>query len=78
MARWMVEACMLLLSENTLAARPVGAMSTRRWPSEWRVYTMAAASEVLPVPAEPLITMTASCLRSARKREKTVRASYWS
>ncbi len=74
----MVLASIPLLMEKTFAARPVGAMSTSRCPREWSVYTMAEASDVLPVPAEPRITITASCLRSARKCEKTLRALYWS
>ena len=78
MRRWMVNAACPAYSEKTLAARPVGASSTSFCPSVVIAFTMAAASVVLPVPAEPRITMTASGWRSVMNRAKVSMASFCS
>ncbi len=62
------------LSASTLAARPVGAMSTTFWSIASIVRTTAAAKEVLPVPAEPRIIITTCSSRQPRKRPSTLSA----
>ena len=74
----MVEAGSELLIDNTLAARPVGAISTTFWRSDTSVCTIAATSDVLPVPALPRITIIGISSREARKRPKHARAFRWS
>ena len=37
--------------EKTLAALPVGANKTQRYPIEFKVFTHAATNDVFPVPA---------------------------
>ena len=51
--RCMVVAGSEQLRDNTLAARPVGAISTTLCLKDTNVLTIAATSDVLPVPAEP-------------------------
>ena len=66
------------MTENTLAARPVGASRITLWRNLTSVFTMAAASDVLPVPAEPRIIITELPSRSSRKRLNTAVALAWS
>lgn len=54
----MVKAGIPLFNENTFAALPVGAISSNFCPNRVKVRTIAPASEVLPVPAEPRIIIT--------------------
>ena len=58
MRRCIVPASLPALSENTFAARPVGAISTTFCRMFSIARTMAPASDVLPVPAEPLRIIT--------------------
>ena len=66
------------MSDNTLAARPVGANNISFCPRRPRAFTMTLAMVVLPVPADPLSTITAFGERSAKKRAKVARALRWS
>ena len=69
MRRCMVSAWRPALSENTFAARPVGASSTVFCRNMVIVLTIAAAKEVLPVPAEPRKIITAWLSLSVMKRQ---------
>ena len=51
-------ACPPLFSENTLAARPVGAISTVFCPNSPNARTKAPAKELFPVPALPRISIS--------------------
>ena len=57
------------MSENTLAARPVGASSTVFCRIMSIVFTKAAARVVLPVPAEPRKIITTWLPLSVIKRQ---------
>ena len=67
MRRCMVQAACPALSANTLAARPVGAISTTLQPSCFMVRTIAPATDVLPVPADPRIIISTRSERSVMK-----------
>ena len=60
------------MSENTLAARPVGASSTTFILSSTSERTNAPASEVLPVPAEPRRIMAVWGRLSVMKSQNTL------
>ena len=62
--RWMVNAGIPAFMDSTLAALPVGASSTTLWCKRAKVLTIAAESDVFPVPAEPHITIAG---RSSRQ-----------
>ena len=59
------------LSDNTFAARPVGASNTTLRATDERARTMAAVSVVLPVPADPRNNMTLIGLADATKAANT-------
>ena len=70
----MVPAGWPLFTENTLAARPVGAKSDNFCPMRKKVFTMALANDVLPVPAETRKIITQLSDLSARKLAKVFNA----
>ena len=72
--RWMVEAGLPELSENTFAALPVGAINTTFCPNFIIVRTKAPAKEVFPVPAQPRRIMRVCFSRSNIKRENVCSA----
>ena len=74
----MVEAGVSELIENTLAARPVGASNTTRCLSLFIVRTMAPDRDVLPVPADPRIIITALSSLSDINEANVTRARLWS
>ena len=56
--RWMVFASSPVLSDNRLAARPVGAQSATRTCLAIRIFRIELTSVVLPTPGPPVITST--------------------
>lgn len=74
----MVNAGWPLLSAKTFAARPVGANSIMRSPNSVSVLTNALASDVFPVPADPLINIHGRCDLSAINWQNTSTACFCS
>ncbi len=74
----MVDAGVSEFTANTLAARPVGASNTTRCLNRFIVRTMAPDSDVLPVPADPRIIITALLSLSVMNEANVTSALFWS
>ena len=74
----MVLALVLAYVDMTLAARPVGAMSTTLYPSFRSGLSQEAISVVLPVPAYPLSKKIEDEELCSTKAENRRMASIWS